>query len=99
MSGGGIRGRVYDHQRRPVAGASVTWVDDGETASTTTAGDGQFAVYLEKVGPVSTGKFTVSLEGYMAATDAIGDGPYECLVTLQPAQAPGASSVSCRNME
>ncbi|SRR5260221_12455537 len=97
--GGGIRGRVRDDEARPISGATITWADGDETSSTTTGGDGAFLVRLERVGPVSQGRFTVSAGGYKTATESIGDGPYECTVTLQPVQASDDSFMSCRNME
>ena len=48
---------------------------------------------------MSSGAFTVSLAGYQTARESIGDGPYRCVVTLQPTSAPTESNVQCRNME
>jgi hypothetical protein len=97
--GGGVNGVVKDSNSKPLAGATVTWADKRGTATVVTAQDGIFRVHLAKVGPLSSGAFTVSLAGYQTARESIGDGPYECVVTMQPATAPAPSSVLCRNME
>jgi len=97
--GGGVRGVVRDPDEKPLAGAKVTWADKEETATAVTAQDGSFQVRLGKVGPFTSGAFTVSLEGYQAARDDIGDGPYECVVTMQPKDVATGSIVRCRNME
>jgi hypothetical protein len=97
--GGGVGGVVRDSNARPLAGATVTWGDKKETATVVTAQDGTFRVHLANVGPFSSGAFTVSLAGYQTARESIGDGPYECVVTLQLTSAPTESNVQCRNME
>ena len=99
LRGGGVGGVVRGPEGKALQGATVSWTADGEDSTAATAVDGTFRVMLENLSTFRSASLTVSLDGYQTAREDIGDGPWDCTVTLQPLNAAVVSAITCKNLE